>query len=89
MKLQALARGHLVRKQAKATLRCMQALITAQARARAQRIKMIEATNNLSYQRQPFLAESVNDHFGYANHVNIFLFCLIFPYFRYLHLKLN
>ncbi|KAL0551103.1 hypothetical protein IC582_010185 [Cucumis melo] len=69
VKLQALARGHLVRKQAKATLRCMQALITAQARARAQRIKMIEATNNLSYQRQPFLAESVNeDHFGYANH---------------------
>ncbi|XP_031737432.1 protein IQ-DOMAIN 14 isoform X2 [Cucumis sativus] len=58
VKLQALARGHLVRKQAKATLRCMQALITAQARARAQRIKMIEATNNLSYQRQPFLAES-------------------------------
>ncbi|CAJ1977166.1 unnamed protein product [Sphenostylis stenocarpa] len=40
VKLQALVRGHLVRKQAKETLRCMQALVTAQARARLQRIRM-------------------------------------------------
>ncbi|KAF9605063.1 hypothetical protein IFM89_013733 [Coptis chinensis] len=40
VKLQALVRGHLVRKQATATLRCMQALVTVQARARAQRIRM-------------------------------------------------
>ncbi|KAI4378859.1 hypothetical protein MLD38_016283 [Melastoma candidum] len=39
VKLQALVRGHLVRKQAKATLRCMQALVTVQARARAQRLR--------------------------------------------------
>lgn len=40
MKLQALVRGQLVRKQASATLRYMEALLTAQARACAQRIKM-------------------------------------------------
>ena len=40
MKLQALVRGHLVRKQATDTLRCMQALVIAQARARAQRARM-------------------------------------------------
>lgn len=45
VKLQALVRGHLVRKQAAATLRCMQALVTVQARARAQRIRMTEEEN--------------------------------------------
>lgn len=45
VKLQALVRGHLVRKQATATFRCLQALLTAQARARARRIKMINEPN--------------------------------------------
>lgn len=70
VKLQALARGHLVRKQAKATLRCMQALITAQARARAQRIRMIEGTKHL-YQWQSILVKSVNeDHISHIDHVS-------------------
>ncbi|OIV98783.1 hypothetical protein TanjilG_20507 [Lupinus angustifolius] len=41
VKLQALVRGHLVRKQAMETLRCMQALVIAQTRARAQRARMV------------------------------------------------
>ncbi|KAG4944253.1 hypothetical protein JHK85_048899 [Glycine max] len=40
VKLQALVMGHLVRKQAKATLTCMQALVTAQVRPHAQRTQM-------------------------------------------------
>ncbi|CAL1396589.1 unnamed protein product [Linum trigynum] len=43
VKLQALVRGHLVRKQATATLRCMQALVTLQAKALAQRIRTAAA----------------------------------------------
>uniref|UniRef100_A0A0D9VPU8 DUF4005 domain-containing protein n=2 Tax=Leersia perrieri TaxID=77586 RepID=A0A0D9VPU8_9ORYZ len=44
VKLQALVRGQLVRKQATATLRCMQALLTAQSqlRAQAQRMRVVE-----------------------------------------------
>lgn len=42
VKLQALVRGHLVRKQATATLRCIQALVTVQARARANRLRSAE-----------------------------------------------
>ncbi|KAM7274846.1 hypothetical protein ACFE04_016712 [Oxalis oulophora] len=40
VKLQAVVRGYLVRKQATATLRSMQALIRAQASARSQRLQM-------------------------------------------------
>lgn len=40
MKLQALVRGHNVRKQANMTLRCMQALVRVQARVRDQRIRL-------------------------------------------------
>ncbi|XP_072981075.1 protein IQ-DOMAIN 19-like [Typha angustifolia] len=51
VKLQALVRGHLVRKQATATLRCMQAIVTAQARIHAQRIHMVEEAEMLSHQQ--------------------------------------
>lgn len=40
VKLQALARGELVRREATATLRCMQAMLKLQGRARTQRILM-------------------------------------------------
>lgn len=42
VKMQALVRGHLVRRQASNTLRCMQALVAAQNRARAARLRLFD-----------------------------------------------
>ncbi|KAL8206293.1 hypothetical protein R6Q57_009844 [Mikania cordata] len=46
VKLQALVRGHLVRKRATATLRCMQALVSVQARACARRRRSNDGNNS-------------------------------------------
>ncbi|KAJ8547335.1 hypothetical protein K7X08_010921 [Anisodus acutangulus] len=61
VKLQALVRGHLVRKQAASTLRCIQALVTVQARARAQRIRMAE-DENPNHPRQSVHRKSTQDN---------------------------
>ncbi|MED6119882.1 IQ-domain [Stylosanthes scabra] len=65
VKLQALVRGYLVRKQAKDTLRCMQALLIAQARARASRVPT-ESEGKLnpmhSTYRKTLLADNVFRH---------------------------
>ncbi|KAL6008079.1 IQ-domain [Asimina triloba] len=61
VKLQALVRGHLVRKQATATLRCMHALLTAQARARVQRIQTAEQVQPIP-QRHSIHRKSLQEH---------------------------
>ncbi|KAG2239225.1 hypothetical protein Bca52824_090085 [Brassica carinata] len=62
VKLQALVRGYLVRKQATATLRCMQALITLQAKAREQRIRMIgNSTPKSTNPRTPIHKPRINN----------------------------
>ncbi|XP_031474818.1 protein IQ-DOMAIN 19-like [Nymphaea colorata] len=61
VRLQALVRGHLVRKQAAATLRCMQALVTVQARARAQRIRNVDESPPSS-QRLSTHRRSTHEH---------------------------
>ena len=74
VKLQALVRGHLVRKQATATLKCMQALAMVQARARAQRIRMAELEANPVNQRQSTHRKSTQDNrFSHTYHVSYFI----------------
>ncbi|KAI3984750.1 hypothetical protein MKX01_039367 [Papaver californicum] len=61
VKLQALVRGHLVRKQANAALRCMQALVSVQARTRAHRILMAQESQPIA-QKQLVHRKPPNQH---------------------------
>jgi hypothetical protein len=82
VKLQALVRGHLVRKQATATLRCMQALVNVQTRARAQRIWMNEDVN--PSQRQSIHRKSTQENrIRHTNYVRILSFYSVHALFFY------
>lgn len=52
VKLQALVRGYLVRKQATATLHSMQALVRAQATIRSHKSRRLMTTKNEAYRSQ-------------------------------------
>ncbi|CAL0311261.1 unnamed protein product [Lupinus luteus] len=64
VKLQALVRGHLVRKQTTATLRGMHALMVIQVRTRIHRIQMVEEAN--LHGKKPLQHREVPRHTGLA-----------------------
>lgn len=74
VKLQALVRGHLVRKQATATLRCMQALVTVQARALAQRIRMAEDAKPTNHRNSTHRKSTQDNRFRHNYHVSFIFF---------------
>uniref|UniRef100_A0A165A9E7 DUF4005 domain-containing protein n=1 Tax=Daucus carota subsp. sativus TaxID=79200 RepID=A0A165A9E7_DAUCS len=57
VRLQALVRGHAVRKQAAITLRCMQALVRVQARVRARRVRLALENQTSEQKRQQQLEQ--------------------------------
>lgn len=59
IRLQALIRGHLVRRQAVATLRCMQAVVKLQALARRRRIRLSDTLSGIHKKRDIVLQEEV------------------------------
>lgn len=72
VKLQALVRGHLVRKQATATLRCMQALVTVQARARAQRLRLNDEFNPSEHRQSTHRKSTQENRFRHPYHVSFY-----------------
>lgn len=93
VKLQALVRGHQVRKQTNATLQRMHALISIQVRARVQRIQMAEEAH-LHVKKQPSIHRNftLDNELRRIRRVNLILFAfyptrnILFIYIRVLQL---
>ncbi|XP_008783186.2 protein IQ-DOMAIN 1 isoform X1 [Phoenix dactylifera] len=70
VRLQALFRGHHVRKQAQMTMRCMQALVRVQARVRARRIQFSQHSRSSLFPRPPSTATKVLTHEPFSDYLD-------------------
>ncbi|XP_010915968.1 protein IQ-DOMAIN 21 isoform X2 [Elaeis guineensis] len=70
VRLQALVRGHHVRKQAQMTMRCMQALVRVQARVRARRLQFSQHPRSSLFPRPPSTATKVLTHEPFSDHLD-------------------
>ncbi|XP_072076514.1 protein IQ-DOMAIN 19-like [Arachis hypogaea] len=77
VKIQALVRGHLVRKQTTAMLRSMHALMTIQVRARIQRIQTVEEAN--VHGKQPVQHTQIPQRKGHIKEYKVSLYKLFEP----------
>ncbi|KAL4029101.1 hypothetical protein IC575_012322 [Cucumis melo] len=80
VKIQALVRGHLVRKQTAATLKSLQALMAIQVRARASRIQLLEEDEELLERRRHKHLINTNLEQEYKERLNVNLNEKLKPY---------
>lgn len=70
VRLQAMVRGHNVRKQAQMTMRCMQALVRVQARVRARRLQFSQHPRSSLFPRPPSTATKVPTHEPFSDYLD-------------------
>lgn len=81
VKLQALVKGHLVRKQTSAIMRRMHAMMAIQVRARVQRIQMAEEAHPAVKRQPPIHRNFTQDNGSRRLHKVSLILCAVIAFF--------